>query len=138
MAIKQQVTSVSGATTEYHRISHLMADFTERKAEVVVASYLNETKRDEEKSKSVEQDNKAVLMEELDELVTNATEENEARRIELTNQINSLPEYTPDDVAPRNISVERHEITWPAGTDFNLEYVYNWLKENVYTSSQDC
>lgn len=138
MAIKQQITNVSGVKTEYHRISSAMIDYTLRKAYITVLSYIGSAKRDEEKAQTNDGVERDTLMRELDELVANPTEENEARRIELTNEVNALYERTPEDVAPRNVSEERYEIDLLADTDFSLEFAYNWLKENIYTSPEDC
>lgn len=138
MAIKQAITSVSGATTEYHRISQAMLDYNQRKAYITVLSYLGAAKRNEEKENAQPSLQRDIIMKELDELVANPTEENEARRIELSEQVNALPLQTPDDVAPRNIFEKHYEIDLPTDTDFNLEFAYGWLKENIYTSSEDC
>lgn len=50
MALEQTITSISGATTEYHRISSAMIDYTARKAFIVVESYIGAAKRAEEKN----------------------------------------------------------------------------------------
>lgn len=138
MALKQQITSVSGASTEYHRISEAAIDYTNRKARITVCSYLEAEKRDEEKTQASSDTERKALLDELNELLANPTDENEARRVELSNQINALPERTPDDVAPRNLFTERYELDIPANTEFSLEFAYSWLKENVYTAAEDC
>lgn len=138
MAIKQEITSVSGVKTEYHRISSATIDYTNRKAYIVVQSYLEAEKRNEEKAQVNDTAERDALMKELDELVANPTDENEARRIELSEQINALPQRTPDDVAPRNIFELQYEIDLPDDMEFSLEFAYGWLKDNVYKESEDC
>lgn len=138
MALKQQITGVTGVTAEYHRISSAMIDYTQRKAYITVVSYLDTTKRDEEKTNAEPGAQRDILMKELNELVANPTDENEARRIELSEQVNALPGQTPEDVAPRNITEDHYDIELPQGTDFTLEFAYGWLKENVYKEAEDC
>lgn len=96
MAIKQQITSVSGVKTEYHRIAKAELDFTTHTATITVFSYLNAAKRDEEK------------------------------------------EHEQMPYESRYILKTEHYITLPDDTDFDLEFAYGWLKENIYTSSEDC
>lgn len=138
MAIKQAITSITGSTTEYHRISEVTIDYQTRKVAMKVLSYLDSTKRDEEKGSASQNFQRDTIMKELEALVINPTPENEARRIELSNQINAMPLQTVEDAAPRNISSDIHEFDLPQDTDFTLEYAYNWLKQNIYTSSEDC
>lgn len=143
MAINQQITTLSGVTVEYHRISEAMIDYTNRKATIVVLSYLGSAKRDEEKVQATDTAERDAIMKELDELVMaydekTDTPELKARRVELSNQINAMPQLTPDDVAPRNIFMERHEIDLPDGVDFTLKFAYGWLKENIYKEATDC
>lgn len=144
MAIKQQITSVSGVKTEYHRISEALINYTERKATIVVLSYLEAEKRDEEKERALQDAKKAEIDKELTELLAKYTSpetdppEEAARRKELSDQLNAMPLLTPDDVAPRNIFREQYEIELPADTDFNLEFAYGWLKDNVYKNAKDC
>lgn len=144
MAIKQEITSVSGVKTEYHRISSATIDYTNRKAYIVVQSYLGSEKRDEEKERALKDAKKAEIEKELHELLIKYTTpeadppEEEARRNELSKQLNDMPLLTPDDVAPRNIFETQYEIELPADTDFDLEFAYNWLKENVYKEAEDC
>lgn len=144
MALKQQITSVSGATTEYHRISEATIDYTNRKAYITVLSYLEAEKRDEEKERALQDAKKAEIEKELYELVARYTTpeadppEEKARRNELSKQLNDIPLLTPDDVAPRNLFTEQHTLEIPEDTEFSLEFAYNWLKENVYTEAEDC
>lgn len=138
MAIKQEITSISGATAEYHRISEAHIDYTKRKANITVLSYLDSDKRDEEKTQASQDSERETIMKELDELVANPTEENKERRIELSNQINALQYQNPEELAPRNIFAEQYQIDLPADTDFTLEFAYGWLKENIYQEAEDC
>lgn len=137
MALQQQITTVSGAVTEYYRISEAMINYTNRKAYITVLSYLDTDKREEEKTQASKDAHKEELMTELDKLVANPTDENEARRIELSNEINALPQQTPEDVEPRNMFSTSYEIDVPADTDFNLAFAYAWLKENIFTEAVD-
>lgn len=103
MAIKQKITSVSGVEAEYHRISEATIDYTQRKAYTTVVSYLGAAKRDEEKAQFNKDEELKIKETELNQLVASYNKETdtpelEARRIELTNEVNALHERTPDDV----------------------------------------
>lgn len=142
MALQQQITSLSGVKTDYHRVSEAMVNYTDRKAYITVLSYLEVGKREEEKAQSNKDEelkNKEAELTELVEAYDEQTDtpELKARRIELTNEVNALYERTPDDVAPRNIFKEQYELELPADTDFNLEFAYGWLKDNVFTDATD-
>lgn len=143
MALKQQITTITGATVEYHRVSAATIDYTNRKVYIIVQSYLDSNKRDEEKEHAANELKRKQIEDELNKLLAaytspeEDTPEEEARRVELGEQLNAL-EFTPDDVAPRHIFEEPYEIELPADTDFNLEVAYRWLRENIYTSSEDC
>lgn len=137
MALQKQITTISGAVTEYYRISEAMINYTHHKAYITVLAYLDSGKRNEEKAQATRTADRATLMAELDQMVANPTDENEARRIELSNQINALPEQTPSDVEPRNMFASQYEIDIPADTDFSLAFAYGWLKENIYVDATD-
>lgn len=137
MALKQQITNIAGATTDYHRISEVHVDYTKRIANIIVLSYIGIAKRNEEKVQTSLSNQRDKITEELKELVVNPTAENEARRNELSAQLASLLQ-TLEDVAPRNILRASYEITLPADTNFSLELAYNWLKNNIYTEAEDC
>lgn len=141
MAIKQSITNLSGTKTEYHRISYANIDYTERRAIITVSSYINASKRGEEKSNVERQKNLLALQDELNALVEEPTESNKDRRVELTNAINEMLETAPiteEDLASREVQSKLYTIFLPANTDFNLEFAYNWLKENIYPNAQDC
>lgn len=138
MALKQNITSVSGATTEYHRISGAVIDFTARKANITVLSYVDAGKREEEKNQTSKDNDRQAIMDELNTLVANPTEDNEARRNELSEELNALEIPTPEDVAPRSLLESNYTIEMATGSDFTLELAYSWLKANIYTDAEDC
>ena len=137
MALKQEITSVTGATTTYHRISDAIIYYTQRKAHIIVQSYIDEAKRDEEKKNAQPDKQRAELMAELQPLVEKPTDDNEDKRNELSQKLNKMELQSPKDLTPRNISDEHYDIDLPDGVDFTLEYAYQWLKENVYTEAED-
>lgn len=138
MAIKQEIVALSGATAEYHRISEVHVDYTKREATISVLSYLGESKRDEEKQQTLKSAERQALMDELDKLVVEPTEDNEARRIELSEQINAMSSPTPESVEPRNMFMATYTIKLPNDADFTLAFAYGWLKEHIYVDGEDC
>lgn len=136
MALKQKITNKSGAITEYHRISSATGDLTSRRAYITVLSYLNSGKRDEEKLQAAKSIEQTEMRNELDNLNLNPTQDNESERTELEDQLSALA--TEIDGNPRNILQAHYEFSLPKDSTFSLELAYNWLKENIYTDSEDC
>lgn len=138
MAIKTITTHISGVKAEYHRISQATIDFNTQTAQIVVLSYLETSKRVEEKDLKKYMAEKDALSAQLDELMKNATEENKEEREELSQKINDYPVPSPEDTQPRNIFKTVYEVEIPEGRDFSLNFAYGWLKENVYPGAKDC
>lgn len=143
MAIKQEITSVSGVKTEYHRISEAYLNYTQRRATIIVLSYLEAEKRDEEKAQASIDEELKTKNAELEELVKaydkpTDTPELYDRRVKLSNEVTALQNRTPEDVAPRNIFNEQYTLDLPTDAEFTLEFAYNWLKNNIYKNSEDC
>lgn len=133
MALLQKLSDARGVSTVYHRIAKADADFTDKEVTLVVYSYVAESLRSSEKR---EAEDKAVyeqLTEELNNLIQDPTEENEARRIELSEQLNNLN--------PVNEITERHvgeaTYTMPVEDNFTLPDAYAWLKVNIFTDAKD-
>lgn len=138
MAIKLNTTHISGAKADYHRISEAAIDFNTSEAQIVVLSYMETSKRNEEKDLKKYIKEQEALREQLDELMKDATPENEEERIELSQKINDSPEVSPESTGPRNIFKTVYTIQLPEGQDFSLAFAYNWLKENIYPGAKDC
>lgn len=137
MALKQNITNTSGAITEYHRISNAVGDLTAGRAYIVVLSYLNSSKRDEEKTQTAKDIQRMELRSGLEKLNSNLTPDNEAKRDELEKQLEAL-NSDQNDGRPRSMFKSTYEFSLPENGNFSLELAYNWLKENVYTNSEDC
>ncbi len=137
MALKQNITNTSGATTEYHRISGAVGDLTAGRAYIIVLSYLNSSKRDEEKTQAANDIKRMELKSELEKLNSNPTSDNKSKRDELEKQLEAL-NADHNDGKPRNMLKSTYEFSLPENGNFSLELAYNWLKENVYTNSEDC
>ena len=133
MALRQSITNEKGATTTYHRIVKAKLDFTTKEATLTVFSYATESLRQAEKEDSSKLVDRDKLVERLDELISNPTEENEQERIELSEQINSLVPTT--EVA--NLHLNEAEYKLPLDESFSIQDAYSWLKENVFTDATD-
>lgn len=133
MALQQSITNEKGATTTYHRIVKAKLDFTIKEATLIVFSYATESLRQAEKEDSSKLVDRDKLVERLDELVSNPTEENEQERIELSDKLNSS--------APTAESASLHlletEYILPLNDDFSIKDAYKWLKENVFVEATD-
>lgn len=135
MALQQEISNENGTTTLYHRIARAELNYTEKKAKVYVESYVSAAIREKEKENVAAHILISQYNEELNALVAAPTEENEARRIELTEYIN---EHSADnsDIKPLNISETAYELDIPE-SGFTLEYAYSQLKTSAFVGSQD-
>lgn len=135
MALQQEIINENGTTTLYHRIAKAELNYTEKKAKVFVESYVSEAIRQKEKDSVAAHNLISQYNEELNDLVAEPTEENEARRIELTEYIN---EHSADngELKPLNLTETAYELDIPEN-GFTLEYAYNKLKESAFVGSQD-
>lgn len=133
MALKQVITNEKGAKTTYHRIAKVELDINEKIAKIVVYSYAADSLRKCEKEDFMLKQEYEKLTDELNDLVANPTEENEARRVELSEKINKLNPVT--EVTDRHLVEATHEM--PISNEFSMKEAYFWLKNNVYSDSID-
>ncbi len=134
MALQQSITNEKGATTTYHRIVKAKLDFTTKEATLTVFSYATESLRQAEKEDSSKLVDRDKLVERLDELVSNPTEENEQERIELSDKLNSL---APTAESASLHLLETEYILPLLNGDFSIKDAYKWLKENVFIEAMD-
>lgn len=135
MALQQEIINENGTTTLYHRIAKAELDYTEKKARLIVESYVSAAIREKEKKNVEIHDLVSKYNQELNQLIANPTEENEARRIELTDYINEHSEGN-SDIKPLNITETVFELDIPED-GFTLKYAYSQLKLSGFVGSQD-
>jgi predicted transcriptional regulator len=134
MALSQTITNEQGAKTTYHRVAKAELDFNKKSAEITIYSYATQALRKAEKEEAETQAQRDELMNELNELVADPTDENEDRRKELTEQINKIP--VVNEPTPRHLVETTHTIELTSD-DFTLKDVYVWLKDSIYTDAKD-
>jgi hypothetical protein len=134
MALSQKTTNERGAATIYHRIGRAELDFNTKKAKITILSYATPDLRHQEQEESQRKSTYDTTMDELNELVANPTPENETRRQELSDQLNSMGYI--GELQPRHLVESEHEIDLTSD-DFTLKDIYDWLKASVYTDSKD-
>lgn len=136
MALKQEIINEKGAKTTYHRVSNLSCDCDRKVMKVVVKSYTSQDFRKSEKEFADAQEKRDALLRELDDLVSNPTADNEPRRIELSEQINSMG--GSEEIKLLHLLETTYEIEFSTEQQLSLAEVYAWLKENVYQNAKDC
>lgn len=135
MALSQTQSDERGASTVYHRVAKADLDYTSGEATITIHSYADGALRQAEIDDVNSKYEYETLMNELNTLTQNPTEENEARRIELSEQLNEL---TPiNEVRPRHLTEEVHTLSTERDSPFTLTDAYDWLKTNVFESAVD-
>ncbi len=128
MALSLKQTTDKGITANYHRISGISIDFNSHKLTVKVASYASADYRDHEQDFNkalIELKNKREL---LDELIKNASDDNEAERIKLTAEINESPLAMTSDDAIKDVSVYQNNYDLELTDNYDRVTVYELLK----------
>jgi TolA-binding protein len=128
MALSLQQTTDKGITANYHRISDIKIDFNARKLTVRVASYVSDTYRDHEREHNVALQELKVKRELLDQLIQNASEDNEADRAELTAEINENQLSMTADDAVKDSSVYQNSYDLDLQANYDRATVYELLK----------
>jgi hypothetical protein len=134
MALSQTITNEKGAKTTYHRVARAELDFDGKTADITIYSYATHALREAEKEEAKEQVKRQAIMDELNALVADPTPENEDRRKELTEQVNSQPPI--NETTPRHLVETTYTIKL-SSDEFTLKDVYAWLKDSIYTSAKD-
>lgn len=131
MALGKAITSPNGVVTNYHRVVGAKFKFEREQFTVAlrVASYVSDTVRQAE----IDAHEYNVLLnatqQQLDELVANASEENEQQRQELSEALNNLHE-NPVAYVEQYHAVEReYDNLHVLEEELTLEGVYNKLKQ---------
>lgn len=92
MALELNQELSNGVVTNYHRILSMSRDYSTKSLSVKVVSYLDKSKRTDEILQSQEIAHADDVRKQLDALVLNPTEENEAERQSLSEELNTLQE----------------------------------------------
>lgn len=139
MALKLENIDDRGAKTTYHRICNLAYDCESRKITIMVKSYTSQDFRDVEKEVARNCDSREAILNELTELVSNQSPENEARRLELSEKLKNMSSVR-GEITPKHLTESAYEFSQLNNTDaeFSLTLAYEWLKENVYQKAEDC
>lgn len=128
MALKIARELQSGIVTEVHRIIGTVIDFNNHFIEITVASYVNGEKRETEIANEKALKDFVELKAKLDDLVQNATEENEQERQELSEQINEIVENGQPTTPDLSIATFKHRLFLTGRDKYNRSDLYKYLK----------
>lgn len=131
MALLLKQTTDKGITASYHRISNIEIDFNTGELNIYVSSYSSSEYRDQEKDFNKSLSELKQKRELLDQLIQNASDENEADRIKLTTEINENPLAMTSDDAIKELKVYDRkyiaDVSKISGDDFGRDNIYKYL-----------
>lgn len=149
MALQQSYSDpITGAVSNYHRIGAANVDYETKIAQITVLSYFSEDKREEEKSENKIIDSnldrerrKQQLLNRINELLANPTDDNLKEREDVSAQLQAINEEEDTATYPDNIArymySTQYTIQMGSSDDYTLKYAYEWLKTNVYKDAKD-
>lgn len=128
MALEAKRKLTNGTVVTHHRIVKTEVDFDAGKIIATVASYVDDDIRGLEKNSATEIEQLAELRQELDTLVAEPTEENEADRQKLSDKINEL--VKDGEPVPQNLNIvtTTYELKLTGKENYTRTQVYAFLK----------
>lgn len=129
MAIEIKRTLDNGIVVLHHRIGRVLSDFTKGEIKVELVSYVKKDIRIKEQKNLQDFNTVEYIRHKLDELTLNPTEENEAERQQLSDQMNA---FFDDNIVtisnPQPLAITTTEYSLPATGELSRTEIYEHLK----------